>query len=96
MLFKLEPVQNLKENIKYSLIDVFATFFLLSYAKLVFTSFNFLDYGITYNLNNSTLLSTFHVEMDPSIAFFSKEDLPFVIISIAIFSVTVIPLTLYS
>ena len=69
----------------HSLIDVFATFFLLSYAKLVFTSFNFLDYGITYNLNNSTLLSTFHVEMDPSIAFFSKEDLPFVIISIAIF-----------
>ena len=78
----------------YSLIDVFATFFLLSYAKLVFTTFNTLTYGITYNLNNSTLLSTFHVETDPSIAFFSKEHLPFVIISIALFLVAVIPLTL--
>ena len=79
---------------KYSLIDVFATFFLLSYAKLVFTSFNFLAYGITYNLNNSTLVSTFHVEMDPSIALFSKEHLPFVFLSLTTFLVAIIPLTL--
>ena len=78
----------------YSLIDVFATFFLLSYAKLVFTTFNISAYGITYNLNNGTLVSTFHVETDPSIAFFSKEHVPFAIISIAIFLVSVLPLTL--
>ena len=38
-------------------------------------------------------MSTFHVEIDPSIAFFSKEHL--IIISIAIFLVTVIPLILF-
>ena len=78
----------------YSLIDVFATFFLLSYAKVLFTTFNILAYGITYNLNNATLMSTFNVEIDPSIAFFSDKHLPFVVISIAIFLVAVIPLTL--
>ena len=39
-------------------------------------------------------MSTFHVETDSSIAFFSKEHLPFVILSIAIFLIAVIPLTL--
>ena len=79
---------------KYSLIDVFATFFLLSYAKLLFITFNISAYGITYNLNNGTFESTFNVETDPSVAFFSNQHLPFVIISIAIFLVAVIPLTL--
>ena len=70
----------------YSLIDVFATFFLLSYAKLLFTSFSILayGYGITYKFNNSMLVSTFHVETDPSIAFFSKEHLPFVFLSLTL------------
>ena len=49
---------NMKFEGSHSLIDVFATFFLLSYAKLLFTSFNILAYGITYNFNNSTLVST--------------------------------------
>ena len=83
-----------KFEAKNTLIDVFATFFLLSYAKLVFTGFTLLSYGITFNLNNGTLLSNFHVESDPSIPYFSKEHLPLVAISIVIFLVAVIPLTL--
>ena len=79
---------------KYTMIDVFATFFLLSYAKLVFTSYRSLSYGIKYNLNNGTLSTIFHVESDPSVAFFSREHLPFVIISISIFLVAVIPITI--
>ena len=90
----LSNFNSIKFKGNYSLIDVFATFFLLSYAKLIFTTFSISAYGITYNLNNSTLVSTFHVETDPSIAFFSKEHLPFIIISIAIFLVAVNPLTL--
>ena len=90
----LSKFTSIKFNGKYSLVDVFATFFLLSYAKLLFTTFSILAYGITYNLSNGTLESTFHVQVDPSIAFFSNEHLPFVIISIAIFLVAVIPLTL--
>ena len=61
---------------------------------MFFTTFNILAYGITYNLNNGTLKSSSNVEIDPSIAFFSNKHLPFVIISIAIFLVAVIPLTL--
>ena len=85
---------NMKFEGSHSLIDVFATFFFLSYAKLLFTSFNILAYGITYNFNNSTLVSMFHVETDPSIAFFSKEHLPFVFLSLTTFLVAIIPLTL--
>ena len=91
---KLIKSIRIKFEAKRTLIDVFATFFLLSYAKVAFTSFTLLSYGITFNLNNGTLVSTFHVESDPSIAYFSKEHLPFVAISITIFLVAVIPLTL--
>ena len=83
-----------KYKAKNTLIDVFATFFLLSYAKLVFTGFTLLSYGIMFNLNNGTLVSTFHVESDPSITYFSNKHLPYVVISFIIFLVTVIPLTI--
>ena len=90
----LSKLTNMKFKAKYSLIDVFATFFLLSYAKLLFTTFRILSYGITYNLNNGTVVLNFNVEVDPRVEYFSKEHLPFVIISIMIFLVAVIPLTL--
>ena len=77
-----------------SMINMFATFFLLSYAKLLFTSFTILSYGITFNLNNGTLTSTIHVESDPGVTFFSTEHLPFVIIAITIFLIAIMPLTL--
>ena len=78
---------------KYSLIDVFATFFLLSYAKLIYTVVN-TSYGIKYHLNNGTVTMTFHVHSDPSIIFFSREHIPFITLSLAIFLVAIIPLTL--
>ena len=37
---------------------------------------------------------TFHVHSDPSIIFFSRERIPFITLSLAIFLVTIIPLTL--
>ena len=47
-----------------------------------------------FNLNNGTLVSTFHVESDPSITYFSNKYLPYVVISFIIFLIAVIPLTL--
>ena len=83
-----------KVEVKNTLIDVFATFFLLSYAKLAFTGFTLLSFGTTFNLNNGTLASAFHLEFDPSIGFFSNGHLPFVVVAITIFTIAIIPLTL--
>ena len=67
------------------MIDVFATFFLLSYAKLVFTCFRTVSYGVTIKAYNSSVRNILHVKSDPSVGYFSREHLPFTIISAAIF-----------
>ena len=77
-----------------TMIDVFATFFLLSYAKLVFASLRTLNYGISLNLNNISLHESFHVYSDPSTMFFGKEHLPFAITSVFIFLFVVLPVPL--
>ena len=77
-------------------IDTFATFFLLSYAKLVFTSLRTLNYfGIIYNVNTSrSLHQTLYVKPDPSMRYFGKEHLPFAITSVFIFLLVVLPIPL--
>ena len=59
------------------IIDTFATFFLLSYAKFVYTSLKTLNYyGIIYNVNmNRSLHQTFYVKPDPSMKYLGKEHL---------------------
>ena len=79
---------------KNTVIDVFASFFLLSYAKLVYASLTTLSYGISLNVNNNSLQQTLHVKLDPSMKFFRKEHLPFAITSIFIFLLTVFPIPL--
>ena len=85
---------NIRFNGKHTIIDVFATFFLLSYAKLVFTCFRIVSYGVTLNVNNFTLEKTLHVELDQNVIFFSTEHLPFVVTSAFVFLVVILPLTL--
>ena len=77
-------------------IDAFGTFFLLSYAKLVFTSLRTLAYlGIIYNVNTShSLHQTLYVKPDPSMRYFGKEHLPFAITSMFIFLFAVLPIPL--
>ena len=78
-----------------TIIDVFATFFLLSYAKLVFASLKTLYYEISLNVNSlSHLQETLHVKLDPSMKFFGKEHLPFAITSLFIFLLAVLPIPL--
>ena len=77
-------------------IDAFATFFLLSYAKFVFTSLRTLTYyGITYDVNmNRSLHQTPYVKPDPTMKYFGKEHLPFAITSIFIVLFVVLPIPL--
>ncbi len=84
----------LKWDANNTMIDVFATFFLLSYAKLVFTSFRMISYGITINVHNSSVQEILHVKSDPSIGYFSGEHLPFAITSAAVFLFALLPIPL--
>lgn len=83
-----------KWDAKNTMIDVFATFFLLSYAKLVFTCFRTISYGITIHVHNSSVQKILHVKSDPSIGYFSGEHLPFAVISAAIFLFALVPIPL--
>ena len=85
-----------KWDAKNTMIDVFATFFLLSYAKLVFTYFRTISYGITINAYNSSVQNILRVKSDPTIGYFSREHLPFAITSagVFLFALVSIPLLL--
>ena len=78
-----------------TIIDVFTTFFLLSYAKLVFASLRTLHYGILLNVsNNRSLQQMLYVKSDISMKFFGKEHLPYAITSLFIFLLVVLPIPL--
>ena len=51
---------NVDQDATNTMINVFATFFLLSYAKFVFASLRTLSYGKSLNLINISLHETFH------------------------------------
>ena len=87
--------ERLKIKLSYSnsLIDVFATFFLLSYAKIVFVSNRILSPTKAFVVSNYSL-HTRQLAEDPSIAYFSKGHLPFAVSSIVICLVAIMPLIL--
>ena len=70
---------------KASLIDVFATFLLLSYSKLLFVSCYLLEGTKIYNTEGENVSGTSYILMvDATVLYLSKEHLPFVIIAIVI------------
>ena len=85
---------NVKRDANNTLIDVFATFILLSYAKLVFTCFRIISFKATYNAHNFSTQKILHVESDPNMGYFSAEHLPYAIVAITIFLLLIIPLPL--
>ena len=98
---KLKQILNffkVKSNATNTIIDVFATFFLLSYAKLVYVSLRSLYFRSSLNLmiTNVSLQQTLHIKSDPTVKYFGTEHLPFAIISLFIFlsAVTPIPILL--
>ena len=76
------------------MIDAFATFFLLSYAKLLFICIRTVMVQTILNVNNGTFQEIRHLSSDLSVEFLSNEHIPFVILSISIFLLTILPLTL--
>ena len=64
---------------KFTIIDIFATFFLLSYTKLCFTSMIFVWQTNIYNANDGRYYK--YTFIDPNIVFFSKEHIPYVVIA---------------
>ena len=75
-------------DIKEDMIDVFATFLLLTYSKFVYQSVQIL--GGQYILKNGLPYKKVHL-YDPTIEYMSKEHLPFVIVSLLILIIFVIP-----
>ena len=62
-----------------TVIDIFATFFLLSYTKLCFTSMVIFWHIPVYNANDSQYYNYIHI--DPTIVFFGKEHILYAIIA---------------
>lgn len=75
-----------------TIVDVFASFFLLSYAKLVYTSLKTFYYRISLHAYNASVEQSFHVKLDPSMTYFGTQHLPFAIISLLIFLLAVLPI----
>ena len=79
-----------KQNHQTSIIDVFATFLLLSYNKIQIVSFNLLSFTNPVNSTGHNL-GTF-LFYDPSYKYFGKSHLPYGILGLVIFiSFNVIP-----
>ena len=70
---------------KASLIDVFATFLLLSYSKLLFVSLYLLEETNIYNADGELVPGTSNILLvDATVRYLSAEHLPFAIISFLI------------
>ena len=72
---------------KGTTVDVFATFFLLSYTKLLYTSLYLLVFT---NVTKNGLPYQASVGLNPSMEYFSKEHAPFAVVAILILMVFVI------
>ena len=69
-------------DIRTSIIDSFATFFLLSYFKVMNVTSDLLIPSQIYRLGSNT--STFGVYYSPTVVFFGEEHLPYAILAIFI------------
>ena len=80
-------------NSNRTVVDAFATFFLLSYAKLIFILLTPLYPIAVFNINDTTHMSNviYQLIFDPTVNFFSKHHIPYVVISIIIFVTAILP-----
>ena len=81
----------ISQDYSNSLINAFATFFLLSYAKVVFITSRMLDAQRAINQKNYSMY-THLLATDTSFGYLSKEHLPYALVSIAIFLLAILPL----
>ena len=83
---------NMKWNLGRSIIDAFATFFLLAFSKVTLMLLLPLHRQRLQNLNYTDLSPSIKVHsfIDPSVDFISKEHLPYATISVVVFLLTVL------
>ena len=82
---------NTKRDSKKTVIDTFATFFLLSYAKVTFMLLVPLHPLTVFTRSNLNISSTLHAITDPSVKFVSGQHLPFVTICTLGFLLVLLP-----
>ena len=75
-------------NVKTSIVEVFATFLLLSNVKFLSVSFDLLTPTEVYNINGSSL--GLFLYYDASIAYFGKEHLPYAILALVVLLIFVL------
>ena len=85
-------------NPRASVIDVFATFLLLSYTKLVTVSAFLLQRMTVFNMTAHPPVEVERVaHLDPSISYFGREHLPYAVVALLIlFTAALLPLLLIS
>ena len=81
-----------KWNVKYSIIDAFATFLLLSYIKFLNTSFDLLIYSTTYDEYGKYVGR--YLFNNPTVEFMSHQHVPYAIIAVAVLVGLFVPLVL--
>ena len=81
-----------KWNVKYSIIDAFATFLLLSYIKFLNTSFDLLMYTKAYNEYGEYVGR--YLFNNPTVEFMSHQHVPYAIIAVAVLVGLFVPLVL--
>ena len=75
---------NTSWNPRRTILNTFATFLLLSYSKLLFTSLHLLLASPSYNSRGERISSSAQLFYDPTINFFHSEHIPYVITALFI------------
>ena len=84
-------------NPRASVIDVFATFILLSYTKIMFVSCLFLQNKNVFNMTAHPSVVEVVMYFDPRVSYFGREHLPYAVVALLIlFTAALLPLLLIS
>ena len=82
---------NTSWNPRRTILNTFATFLLLSYSKLLFTSLHLLLASPSYNSRGERISSSAQLFYDPTINFFHSEHIPYVITALFILIFITLP-----
>ena len=77
-------------NPKQKILNTFATFFLLSYTKLLFTSIQFVLVVYSYNSKGEQISDSGVLLLDPSVKSFHSQHIPYVVLTLIILVVFIL------
>ena len=82
---------HIKKESKSTTIDVFSTFLLLSYAKIVGHLVDTIDYETNFVLNMNNLQTLRVLRVDSTIEWLGTENIPYIVVSVFLLVVVVFP-----